>query len=156
GGHGDEDVVGEQGDDGVHVGGFVGGHEPGHDGVLGGGVGGGVSRGEPASEGGAGSFEGAGDRLEGRVEQGGDLGRREAEHVAQDEDGYLAGRQQLQSRDEGQGDGLGLLVAGFGAEGGGQGRVGEGLEPDDLTEAGGLGRFDAGDVPRRGGAPACR
>ncbi len=71
------------------------------------------------------------------------LGRVEAEDVAQDEDGELSGRKDLQSGDEGQGDGFALLVAGRRLEEG----VRKGLEPDDLAVAGRLWWFDLGDVP---------
>ena len=72
----------------------------------------------------------------------------ESEDVAQDEDGELARRQELKGGHEGQGDGLGLLVAGLRAE-----RhvdrtleegVGKWLEPDDFAEPGRLGRFNLG------------
>jgi len=38
----------------------------------------------------------------------------ESEHIAQDEHGNLAGRQDLKGGHEGQGDGFGLLVPGLG------------------------------------------
>ena len=84
----------------------------------------------------------------------------ESEDVAQDEHGELARRQDLQRGHEGQRDGFGLLVAGLRAgrrvdrtleEG-----VGKRLEPYDLAEPGRLGRFNPGDVPLLGGAPAGR
>jgi hypothetical protein len=62
---------------------------------------------------GAPSFEGAVDRFDGRVQHAGHLVRVESEDVAQDEDGELARRQDLKGGHEGQGDGLGLLVAGL-------------------------------------------
>jgi len=105
-------------------------------------------------------FQGAVDRVDGRVEHVGHLVRVESEDVAQGEDGELARRQDLKSGHEGQGDGFGLLVAGLGAE-----RhvdrpleegVGEWLEPYDLAEPGRLGRFNLGHVPLPGGASAGR
>ena len=78
---------------------------------------GGGSRSSPggpaALQAGAGPFEGAGDRFDGRVQHVGHLARVESEDVAQDEDGELAGRQDLKGGHEGQGDGFGLLVAGL-------------------------------------------
>jgi hypothetical protein len=62
------------------------------------------------------AFEGAVDRVDGRVEHVGDLVGVKAEDVAQDDDGELARRQGLQGGHECQRDGLGLLVPGFGAE----------------------------------------
>jgi len=84
----------------------------------------------------------------------------ESEHIAQDEHGNLAGRQDLKGGHEGQGDGFGLLVPGLGP---GrrpgdvlQERVRERLEPGDLAEPGRLGRHDAGNVPFPGGSPPGR
>ena len=114
----------------------------------------------PALEAGAGSFEGAVDRFDGHLQHAGHLAGVESEDVAQDEDGDLARRQDLQGGHEGQGDGFGLLVAGLRPgrhldrtlqEG-----VGKRLEPDDLVEPGRLGRFHAGHVPLLGRAPAGR
>jgi hypothetical protein len=64
---GHEDVVGEQVDEGVEVGGLPGTDEPGGDGVLGDGAGGRVAA---VAQGGAGSFVDAGDGVDGRVEHG--------------------------------------------------------------------------------------
>jgi hypothetical protein len=75
----------------------------------------------------------------------------ESEDVAQDEDGELARRQDLESGHEGQGDGFGLFVARLRAgrhvdptleEG-----VGIRLEPNDFAEPGRLGRFDMRHIP---------
>jgi hypothetical protein len=99
-------------------------------------------------------------RFDGRVEHVGHLVRVESEDVAQDEDGELAGRQDLKGGHEGQGDGFGLLVPGLRA-----GRhvdrileqsVGKWLEPYDLTEPGRLGRFNLGHIPLLGGSSAGR
>jgi len=83
----------------------------------------------------------------------------EAEDVPQDEDGDLARRQHLQGGHEGQGDGLGPLVAGLRA--GRIGRafhegIGKRLKPGDLAEACRRGRLVCRDVPLRGGPPAGR
>lgn len=79
----------------------------------------------------------------------------ESEDVAQDEYGELAGWQGLESGDEGQGDGFGLLVVGFWAERYVDATLEEGVgdrfEPYDFAEPGRLGWFDAGDVPLLGG-----
>src|SRR6266516_659946 len=99
-----------------------------------------------ALQAGAGPFERAVDRFDGRVEHVGHLVRVESEDVAQGEDGELARRQDLEGGHEGQGDGFGLLVAGLRAE-----RhvdrtleegVGKWLEPYDLAESGRLGRYN--------------
>ena len=66
----------------------------------------------PALEAGAGSFKGAAGRFEGHLQQAGHLAGAESEDVAQDQDGDLARRQQLQGGHEGQRDGFALLVAG--------------------------------------------
>jgi hypothetical protein len=66
----------------------------------------------------------------------------ESEHVAQNEDGELPGRQNLKGGHEGEGDGFGLLIAGFRAkwhidrtlEKG----VGKRLQPYNLAEPGRL------------------
>jgi hypothetical protein len=68
--------------------------------------------GRPRSEAGPGPFQNALDRVDRRVQHPGDLVGAEPEHVAQDEHGDLAGRQELQGRHEGQGDGLALLELG--------------------------------------------
>ncbi len=84
----------------------------------------------------------------------------ESEDVAQDEHGELARRQDLKGGHEGQGDGFGLLVAGFRAERRVDGTLEEGvgiwLEPDDFAEPGRLGRFNIGHVPLLGRASAGR
>ena len=86
--------------------------------------------------------------------------RVESEDVAQDEDGELAGRQDLKGGHEGQGDGFGALVAGFRADRQGdrtfEERVGIRLKPDNFAEPGRLGRFDPGDVPLPGQPSAGR
>jgi hypothetical protein len=70
------------------------------------------------------------DRVHGRVQHVGDLGRGEPEDVAQEEDGELAGRQDLERGHEGRGNGFRLLVTSFRVEE----DVGMGLEPDGLAE----------------------
>ena len=119
-----------------------------------------LGRRQAALQAGAGPFEGAVDRFDGRVEHVGHLAGVVPEHVAQDQHGELARGQDLQRGDEGQRDGFGLFVAGLGAE-----RhvdraleegVGKRLEPHDLAEPGRLGRLDPGDVPLLGRAPAGR
>jgi len=101
-------------------------------------------------------FEEAVDRIDRRLEHVGHLVRVEPEHIAQDEHGELARRQDLKSGHERQGDRLGLFVPSLGSE-----RhvhhilekgVGEGFEPDDLAHARRLGRFILGDVPLLGRA----
>src|SRR3984885_15285461 len=67
----------------------------------------------PALQAGAGSFEGAVDRLDGHLQHPGHLAGAESEDVAQDEDGELARRKHLQGGHEGQRDGFALLVAGL-------------------------------------------
>jgi hypothetical protein len=95
--------------------------------------------------------------LDGRVQHVGGLVRRESEHVAQNEDGELARRQNLKGGHEGEGDGFGLLVAGLRAkrhidrEKG----VGKRLQPYDLAEPGRLGWYNSGKVPLLGGSSAC-
>ena len=94
------------------------------------------------------------------AEHVGHLARVEAEDVAQDEDGELAGRQDLEGGHEGQRDGLGLLVAGLRAERHVDRPVEQGvgtrLEPHDLAEPGRLGRFDVRHVPLLGRSSAGR
>ena len=113
---------------------------------------------QAALQGGAGALERAGHRLLAGVEDAGYLAGAEPEDVAQDEDGALAGRQELQRGDERQRDGLAGLVPGLGA-----GRaVGEpleeevrvGLEPDHLAQPGGLGRVKPGRRRAHPRAPA--
>src|SRR5262249_59101822 len=58
-----------------------------------------------------GTLEGAVDRRDARVESVGGLLGGEAEHLAEDQDGALVRRQQLQGRDEGELDRLPLLVS---------------------------------------------
>jgi hypothetical protein len=115
------DVVGEQGDQRVQVPGLVGADERCQERLLGDCVGGGsrfalVGWRQAAPQAGAGPFEGAVDRLDGRVEHAGHLGGVESEDVAQDEHGELARRQDLKGGHEGQGDCFGLLIPGLGAE----------------------------------------
>jgi hypothetical protein len=114
----------------------------------------------PALQAGAGPFEGAVDRFDGRVEHVGHLVGVESEDVAQDEHGELARRQDLKGGDEGQGDGFGLRIPGLGAE-----RhvdrpleegVGKWLEPYELAEPGRFGWFNLGHVPLPGRASARR
>ena len=69
--------------------------------------------GEVVVDGGAGAFEGAVYGFLGGAEHLGDFGGVVAQDVAEDERGALAWGQQLQGGDEGQGDGLGGLVAGL-------------------------------------------
>ena len=56
-----------------------------------------------------------GGRRDPALAEAGDLGGVVADYVAQDENGALAGRQQLQGSHERQRDGLGGLVPGLGA-----------------------------------------
>jgi hypothetical protein len=95
-------------------------------------------------------------RRRGRVQHAGHLAGAEPEDVAQNEDGELARRQDLQGGHERQGDGFGLLVARFGAgrpvdrtlqEG-----VGKRLQPYDLAEAGPTRRCPP---PQRRSSMAC-
>jgi hypothetical protein len=93
--------------------------------VFGGGVGlacrpaaagaaaGATGAGEVVVDGGAGPFEGAVYGFGGGAEYLGGFGGVVAQDVAEDERGALARGQQLQGGDEGQGDGLGGLVAGL-------------------------------------------
>jgi hypothetical protein len=90
----------------------------------------------------------------------GHLVRVESEDVAQEEDGDLARRQDLQGGHESQGDGLGLFVAGR-RPGRNLDRtleecVRERLEPHDLPEPRRLGRRNPGHVPLLGGPSAGR
>ena len=117
-----------------------------------------VGRRAAALQGGARPFEGAVDRIDGRVQHVRHLVRVEPEDVAQDEDGELARRQELKGGDKGQRDGFGLLVAGL-RPGGRVHRtlepaVGIRLEPYDFAEPGRLGRLNVGHVPLLGLAPA--
>ena len=110
--HGQPDVVGEQGDELVHVAGFEGLGELGDDRLLGRRARrrGRLSRGrgrQAALQGRAGAVERAGHRPDAGVEDSGHLAGAEPEDVVQDEDGALAGRQELQRGDERQRDGLG-------------------------------------------------
>ena len=102
-------------------------------------------------------FEGAGERFDGRVQHVCHLVGMESEDVAQDEDGELAGRQDLQCRDEGQGDGFGLLVAGLRPErqvgGALEDCVRRGLQPGGLVARRRIGRSELRHVPPAGRAP---
>src|SRR5438132_208003 len=80
-----------------------------------------------ALEAGAGSFEGTVGRFEGHLQHAGHLAGVEPKDVAQDEDGDLAWRQQLQGGHEGQRDGFGLLVAGLRPGRHGDGTLEEGV-----------------------------
>ena len=90
----------------------------------------------------------------------GDLGRREAEHVAQHEHAALARRQVLEGRDERQSDRLGRFVAGLGPErdvaDAVEQHVRVRLQPYRLAEAGGLGRLDHRSLLRTASAVAQR
>ena len=112
----------------------------------------------PALEAGAGSFKGAVGRFEGHLQHAGHLAGVEAEDVAQDEDGDLAWRQQLQGGHEGQRDGFGLLVAGLRPGRHVDGTLEEGvrkrLQPDGLVARGRHERFVLRHVPLPGRAPA--
>jgi len=161
--HRHEDVVRQEGHQRVEIGGLPRAGEPRHDRLLGGRVGDGCrfaigGRRLLVLQAGAGPFEGAGDRFDGRVQHVGHLARVKTQDVAQDEDRDLAGRQHLQRGHERQRDRFGLLIDGLRAarhidrtveEG-----VGEWLEPDDLAEPGRLGRFNIGHVPLLSLAPA--
>src|SRR5215831_3035817 len=161
--HAQQDVVGEQGDEGVDVAGVVSAGEPGDELAFGGRIGrrGRVAvfrRRELALERGAGPLERAGHRLLAGLQHASDLAGPEPEDVAQDEHGALAGRQQLQGGHEGQRDGLGGLVAGLGA-GRGVGQplqqhVGVGLEPGHLAQPGGLRHVEPGQRRAHGRAAA--
>ena len=82
----------------------------------------------------------------------------ESDHVAQDEDGELARRQDLKGCHEGQRDGFGLLVACLRSERHIGRTIEQGvrkwLQPHDLAEAGRLGRFNVGHVPLSGWSSA--
>ena len=107
---------------------------------------------------GARPFEGAVDRVEGRVQHVSYLVRVESEDFAHDQDSELARREELKGGHEGQGDGFGLLVTGLRpgwyADRTLEESVGIRLEPDDFAEPGRLGRFHVGHVPLLGRAPA--
>ena len=145
--HGQPGVVGEQGDDAVHVAGLVGAGEPLDEVFLPGGFRGrgwyGRFR-ELCAQGRAGALERAGHRLLGGPEDAGRLAAGEPEHVAQDQHGPLPRRQPLHRGDEGQRDRLARLVAGLRTWfGGGQPLeqvVRTGLEPGHLADPGRLGR----------------
>jgi hypothetical protein len=117
-----------------------------------------AGRRQAALQAGAGPFEGAVDRFDGRVEHVGHLVGVVTEYLAQDEHGALASGQELQCGHEGQGDGFGLFVAGLRAERHVDRPLEEGvgiwLEPDDFAEPTRLGRFNLGVVPRLGRASA--
>ena len=116
--HRHEDVVGQQGNQGVEVGRLVRAGEPAprsrpRRASRARAAADGRRRSRRRSQGGPGPLERAGDRLDGGVQHPGHLAGAEPEDVAQDEHGELARRQHLQGGHEGQGDGLGLLVAGL-------------------------------------------
>ena len=96
----------------------------------------------------------------GHLQHAGHLAGVESEDVAQDEDGELARRQQLQGGYEGQRDGFGLLVAGLrpGRRVGGalEEGVRKRLQPDGLVARRRHGRFELRHVPLLGRAPARR
>ncbi len=69
-----------------------------------------------APQAGAGAFERAVDRVDGRVEHRGDFDGVIAEHLAQDQHGTLARGQQLQRGDEGERDRFVLLIARLGTQ----------------------------------------
>ena len=147
--HGQPGVVGEQGDDAVHVAALVGAGEPLDELLLGDRVRRrrfGAGR-VIAPQGRAGALERAGHRLIGGPEDAGRLAAGEPEHVAQDQHGPLPRRQPLHRGDEGQRDRLARLVAGLRSwSGGGQPLeqvVRTGLEPGHLAEPGRLGRRGA-------------
>jgi hypothetical protein len=79
------------------------------------------------------------DGRRGRVEDAGDLGRREAEHVPQHQDRSLLGRQVLQASHERQRDGLPRVIPRLGAGGRVvEQHVRERLEPPRVGQGGGL------------------
>jgi hypothetical protein len=80
------------------------------------------------------ALQGTVDRDWGGVERFGRLARREAEHVAEDEDRALSGGQVLEGGDERELDGLALLVAGGGRRQVREDHVGERLDPNRLDE----------------------
>ena len=96
----------------------------------------------------------------GHLQHAGHLAGVESEDVAQDEDGDLARRQQLQGGHEGQRDGFGLLVAGLRPGRPAGGALEEGvrkrLQPDGLVARGRHGRFELRHIPLPGRAPARR
>lgn len=97
-------------------------------------------------EGRAGALQGTRHRLLSRIEDLGNLGRAEPEHIAQYHHDPLAGRQKLQSGDKGQRDRLTRLEtnlgSGFALAPAMRQCVGIWLQPGDLSEPGGLGRLD--------------
>ena len=154
--HRHRDVLGEQVDECRDVGGLVGTDEPRDERALRRRIGSGgrfalAGRREAAPKAGASPLEGAVDRSDGRVEHAGHLARAVAEHVAQDEHGELAGRQELERGHERQGDGLRLFGAGLRPGRCGrrtrEERVGVRLEPHDLA------RFPSARADRRRGCP---
>jgi hypothetical protein len=119
--HRHEDVVGQHGYQRVDIGGLPCADESGHERLLGRRACGGrrlVAGGRRLSalQAGPRPLEGAVDRFDSRIQHGGYLAGVETEDVAQDQDGELARRQDLQGGDERQGDRFGLLVAGLRAE----------------------------------------
>ncbi len=145
--HGQPGVVGEQGDNAVHVAALVGAGEPLDELLLPGGFRGRRSVGGArvvVAQGRPGALERAGHGLLGGAEDAGRLAGGEAEHVAQEQHGPLPRRQPLHRGDEGQRDRLACLVPGLRSWfGGGQPLeqvVRTGLEPGRLAEPGGLGR----------------
>ena len=125
------------------------------------GSGAGSAAGGPAVlQAGACPLEGAGDRLDRRVQHVGHLARTEAEDVAQDQHGDLAWRQDLQGGHECKRDRFLLVVAGLRAgrhaEGAFEEGVGIRLQPEDLAESGRRGWFDVGHVPLLGRPAAGR
>src|SRR6185312_11101228 len=145
--HGQPGIVGEQGDDAVHVAALVGPGEPLDELLLPGGFRGRRCCGrfrELCAQGRAGALERAAHRLLGGPEDAGRLAGGEPEHVAQDQHGPLPRRQPLHRGDEGQRDRLARLVAGLRTWFGGgqplQQVVRTGLEPGHLAEPGRLGR----------------
>src|SRR5215207_1576499 len=69
---------------------------------------------KPPIDGPPGTVERAVDRGDGGVQLLGDLARREADHVAEDQNRALSRREMLQCSDEGELQGLSLFIAGLG------------------------------------------